>query len=448
VEEIEEKVKRTIEKYSLIKRGEKILIGVSGGIDSMTLLYILNELKEAFSITLGVATFNHKIRSESEKEVELVKNYADALGLPFFKGEGDAIAFSKETRKSLEDAARELRFNFLFSIAKEVGFDKIALAHNLNDFVETFFIHLLKGSGARGLTSLLGMERNVIHPLIEITRREIVGFANEKGIPYATDYLNFDLSYERNKLRHQILPLLSSISEHFEEHILRLSDVIFYEDAYLERIAEIEFKTISRQDNGFSLVLFNELPLPIKRRLLRKILGEAYNYKSVEDAIEFLIGTERKKNIREDIYLVKSGGVFYIEKEAPFSLDTEYILNIPGETLIKEAGISIITEIIDKGVNFDFQKKNTVYFDFEKIHFPLKVRFRKPGDRVTLEVGRKKLQDIFVDLHIRKDKRYKVPLIVDNEGEILWIVPYKRNSLFKIDENTKKVLIFNAITQN
>ncbi|PMP82893.1 MAG: tRNA lysidine(34) synthetase TilS, partial [Caldisericum exile] len=162
MEEILEKVLNTIKKYELIRRREKILLAVSGGIDSMTMLYILHKLRNILEIEIGVATFDHGIRRESAEEIKIVEEFSKKLNVPFFYGKGNALELHLETKQNLEDVARSQRFNFLREVKDKNGFSKIALAHNKNDFVETFLMHLFKGSGLSGLTSMLNKDGDLI----------------------------------------------------------------------------------------------------------------------------------------------------------------------------------------------------------------------------------------------------------------------------------------------
>lgn len=446
MEEILEKVLNTIEKYKLINPKERILLSVSGGIDSMTMLLIFTKIKDALEIEIGVATFNHGIREESKEEAKLVKNYCEQLGIPFFYGEGDAIKEHMEKKKNLEDAARFLRLNFLSEVRERNNYQKIALAHNKNDFAETFLMHLFKGSGIQGLTSMLGVEKYIIRPLIEISREEIEQYAKENNVPYAIDLTNYNLSYERNRLRYQIIPLVNSVYGNILDHLVNLGDILLFEDEFLSKVTTIESKAIKYGEDEFSTLIFNQLPLAIKRRILKEILGEHGNFERINNIINFL-GSERGKrlSVGKDLFVSKTKNTFYLEHSTPFSLKFEYEISVPGETLIHEIGMKIVSEIVEPSLQLDFKTKNLAIFDFEKINFPIKLRFRQEGDIIELEKGHKKLQDVFVDMKIRKDLRHKIPLIVDNKNQILWICGIKRSAIARVSKSTKKALLLRVI---
>jgi len=446
MEDLIEKVLKTINKYNLISPKDRVLLAVSGGIDSMTMLHIFNRIKAALDIEIGVASFNHGIRTEGHEEVALVKQFAESLGEPFFYGEGDALKVQKETKRNLEDVARELRFNFLNRIKENEHFNKIALAHNKNDFAETFLMHLFKGAGLKGLTNMLRNENNIIRPLIEVTREEIEHYAKENRIPYVVDLSNYNLSYERNRLRYQIIPLIKSVYGQLIDTVMNFGEIALREDEFLDKVAAIELQGIRIQNEEYSLKLFEALPLSIKRRILMKILGDLSSFERVENILQFIECSKRKISIGEDLYITKTKNTFYIEHGTPFTIDSCYALSVPGKTVIPESGIEIVSEVVEPDYKFNLKDKNIAIFDMDQLKFPLMVRFRKEGDIVEIENGHKKLQDIFVDMKVRRDLRYKIPILVDNEGKILWVVSVKRSSIAKVNESTKKALLLRIVS--
>ncbi|BAL80989.1 tRNA lysidine(34) synthetase TilS [Caldisericum exile] len=450
MEEILEKVLKTIEKYKLIQKNEKVLLAVSGGIDSMTMLSIFHKIKDIIQVEIGVATFDHGIRSESKDEIKIVEEYSKKLQVPFFFGVGNALKVHLKTKRNLEDVAREQRLKFLREVKEANSFNKIALAHNKNDFVETFFMHLLKGSGLKGITSMLAIEEDLIRPLVGVTREEIENYAKNEGIPYIIDLSNYNLSYERNRLRYQILPLIKSSYPNFMDHVLNFSDIALNDENLLDKITAIELEGIKRQNNEYSINLFKPLSLSIKRRIIKELLGENANYERVNMIIEFIESNKKKFSIGKDIYVAKTGNSFYIEHGTPFTIERSYILKIPGITTIPEAEVKIISEILESKKEFDLNDKTSAVFDLNFLKFPISVRFRKEGDIIEIENGKKKLQDLFVDLKVRRDIRHKVPIVVDNDDKILWVCGVRRSTIAKIGKDTRKVLFLKIVplTQN
>lgn len=443
MEEILLKVRKTIQKNSLIEKGDKILLSVSGGADSVAMLYILNELKKELDFQVAVATFDHQIRKESKSEVKFVKDLAQSLKLEFYQGKCDITKESQIQKKSVEEVAREKRLDFFFSVKEKKGFDKIAIAQTLDDLVETFLMHLLRGSGLTGLIGIRPKSFNglIIHPLIEVERREIERYLNNKKVKYVIDLTNYTLDYTRNNVRHRLVPIFTSLNPNFKKEILNLSSIFFEEDTFMEMLARKDLDAMRIDNDNFIYAPFKALPLFEKRRIIKQILKEA-SFDRVERILNELDRGKRKINIDKESYIINNGSKFWFEKNTPFSLDSEYILRIPGETELKEANCKITAEFSDKlPSNLD---SNTIALDFQSLKLPLKLRFRRKGDILKTESGTKKIQDIFINSKIRRDERYKIPLLVDSEENIIWIAGVKRSALYKVKQRKSKMLILKA----
>src|SRR4030043_1097572 len=198
-----DQVKRTIDRYHLLEKGDRLIVGVSAGVDSMVLLHLLNAYREAFDLSLIVAHVNHRVRPESsEKEAERVQKESARFGLPFEYGQFNVKEFQKLGGLSPQDAARRIRFHFFYHLLQKHHGQKIALGHHADDQVETVLLRLIRGSGLQGLKGRLPMrEGRVIRPLLEVWRREIESFAEEKKVPYLLDSSNLKKNNVRNRLR-------------------------------------------------------------------------------------------------------------------------------------------------------------------------------------------------------------------------------------------------------
>ncbi len=440
-------VENTIEKYNLIESEDKVLLGVSGGPDSMFMLYALNKLKGKLHFEVAVATFNHKLRREAKEEAGFVKSFAEKLSLNFFYGESDVKKVAQEEKLTIEEAARKERLNFLFKIKEEYKFDKIALAHNKDDFIETVLYHIIKGSGMEGLVGISPKSFNgIIHPILFIEKHEIEEFLLMHKIPYKTDWTNFSVDYTRNRIRHQIIPLITAINESFKDNITSMSDIIREENNFLSEVVEKDKEIVSFKENGkvyYSMKIFLSLPKFEQRRIIKKLFGEKNaSFERVERILKFLHGEERKENFYGNLFIFKKDDVFFIneEKEIPFTTDEEYELDIPDTKLIKEANATIRL-YTTSNKNIGELSKNRAVFDLEKLKLPLKVRFRKAGDRIKIENGTKKLQDLFTDAKIPVGARAKVPILVDANDKILWVIGIRRSALYKVNKKTKIILI-------
>ncbi|MEA3312901.1 MAG: tRNA lysidine(34) synthetase TilS [Caldisericota bacterium] len=443
---ISNEVKNTIEEFALIKKRERVLVGISGGADSMCLLHILNELKDELGFSIAVATFNHKMRKESEEETKFVSSIAAKLDIPFFYNEKNIKKLAKMRSRSLEDMAREERFAFFLKIKQEEKYDKTALAHTMDDLVETTLIHLLKGTGVTGLIGIRPKSfQGIIHPLIRITRKDVEAYIKLNKIPFRTDWTNFSLDYLRNRVRHQLVPLLASLNPEIKRHILNLSLTLLEEEQFINEIS-LKDKALLFNKERYSLTIFNALPLFEKRRIIKLMLYKYATFDRIERIVQFL-STEKsnKTNLYGNLYILKNKKEFWIEKTnpLPFTLKKEYPITIPGATSIEKANIIIKTEIIDN-VKKSTLDSNKIVVDMDNIPLPLKVRFRKKGDKISLKMGNKKIQDLFVNQKIGVKTRHKVPLLVSSKNEIIWVIGVRRSNLYQITKNTKNKLLLTA----
>ena len=232
------RIKRAIDRYHLLEKGDRLIVGVSAGVDSMVLLHLLNACREAFDLSLIVAHVNHGFRpGESEKEAELVEKESAGLGLPFEYGKFNVKEFQKLAGLSPQDAARRIRFHFFYNLLQKHHAEKIALGHNADDQVETILIRLIRGSGLQGLKGMLPIrEGRVIRPLLEVWRGEIQSFAMERKIPFLLDSSNLKNGYLRNRIRLTLIPLIErEYQPNFKEVLLRTSYILKEENDYLEK---------------------------------------------------------------------------------------------------------------------------------------------------------------------------------------------------------------------
>ena len=266
-------VLKTIEKYNLIDADDKIVLGVSGGPDSLFMLDILNKLKENLKITLIVAHINHMIRKEADEEEQFVKDFCQKLGVEFYSKRIEAQKYANNNKIGLEEAGRKLRYEFFEEVCEKTGAKKVAVAHNKNDKVETIIMHALRGSGISGLQGIQPKNNKIIRPIIEIERTDIEKYCEEQNLNPRIDKTNFDNTYTRNKIRNVVIPY---IKEEFNPNILetltRLSEVIAEENNFLNKMVENEYKKILLETNNQEIILdlkkFNELDNILKKRII------------------------------------------------------------------------------------------------------------------------------------------------------------------------------------
>ena len=325
---MEEQVLRTIKKYNLINNGDKIVIGVSGGPDSICLLHVLNAIKKKLEFEIFVAHINHMIRDVADIETEYVKEFCKDLGVPCFVKKVDVISIAKQEKRGTEETGRDIRYDFFNEILLKTGANKIATAHNKNDKVETMVFNMLRGSGLSGLKGIEPKrDEKYIRPLIEIERDEIEEYCNKNNLNPKYDESNLENIYTRNKIRNIILPYIKKeFNPNFIKTMDRLSEVATEENEYLNKITKEAFDKISISNSDevnieLDLKKFNNLELVIKRRVIiytiSRILGSNQGIEKVniDDIIKlcernignkFLIPTKKLK------VLVKNKKIYFI----------------------------------------------------------------------------------------------------------------------------------------
>jgi tRNA(Ile)-lysidine synthase len=449
-------VKRTIDYYHLLDRGDRLIVGVSGGVDSMVLLHLLNVFRKQFDLSLIIAHVNHGLRpKESEAEAELVQKESERLGLTFEYGLFNAEEFQKTRGISLQDAARRIRFHYYNVLLQKYSANKIALGHNADDQVETVLLRLMRGSGLKGLRGILPIrEGRVIRPLLEVWRREIESFAEEMKIPYLLDSSNLKENYLRNRIRLTLIPLIEKeYQPKFKGVLLRTSAILREENDYLERGAEEAYHKIVQEEKdalSFNLSQYQSLHPAIQWRVLQKMWGgmdiEAREGTEVDPIYEklgqpnpsFLLELSHGISLekRYDRVTMKKG---WAKLVPPFEVE----LISPGRTYIEEIKRAIVVEEvcrIDK-IKDIHRLPDMALLDYQNLQFPLRVRNFRPGDRFQpLGVrGTQKLKEFFIDHKIPRFERAGIPLLVSGEM-IAWVVGHRINDRAKVTEKTQRVL--------
>jgi len=453
-------VKRTIERYGLLEKEDRLIVGVSAGVDSMVLLHVLNAYREPFHLSLTIAHLNHGLRpEESEKEAELVRKESERLGLPFEYGQFNVKEFQKLRGFSPQDAARRIRFHFFYKLLRKHHAQKIVLGHNANDQAETVLLRLIRGAGLQGLKGILPIRAGkVIRPLLETWRGEIEAFALGGKIPFLSDSSNLKEDYLRNRIRLSLIPLIErEYQPNFKEILLRTSTLLREENDYVERGAEEVYEKIVREEKdvlSFKFSEYRSLHRAIQWRVAKKILAKVYGQGMMMEEEEWSDIQKIYQKLRssspsfllelahgvwlEKRYDVVSVGKGEIKAFPPFEVE----LIFPGRTFIEEIGKEVVIEEAG-GDEFrcDEGSFDTAFMDLESLRFPLRMRNFRPGDRFyPLGVkGSQKLKDFFIDHKVPKFDRPKIPLLISGEM-VAWIAGYRIDERVKVTEKTKKIL--------
>ena len=458
---LEEKVLAAISKYNMLEKGDKVLISVSGGPDSIAMLHLLFSIHALLDLQLHVFHLDHMVRGDSSREDAIfVKKLASALGIPADNLSYDIPAYIKDKNLSLQEGAREIRYRLLDEVCDEVGADKIATGHNANDQVETFLMRMIRGTGASGLKGIPPVRGRIIRPLIDVNRKEIEDYLRYNQFECRLDESNLQMDYLRNRVRQRLIPFCQEENEKFCLNILNTIELISGDDAFLEQLAEDSFGELVRDEGDNAIVLkyaaLSKLPIAIQRRVVRRALQFIKgNLKEIEFRhVDLLLG---EMGCEGSGPIDLPGGIVVLNEYGNLTitlreeLDPKYRhqsmkveLTIPGVTNVPDLGINIIARLedadkVDVGSN---NKKEKAYLDFKKIALPLWVRTRSPGDRfVPLGMAhRKKIQDFFVDNKIPKRKRDRIP-IIESQGQIVWIGKIAIDDRVKVTGSTEKVLV-------
>jgi len=440
-----------IKSSKLIEYGDKIVIGVSGGPDSICLFDALLKLKDELNLSLYVVHINHCIREEANIEEAYVTELCEKLKIPFFSKKVDVTNLAKEEKKTVEEMARNVRYETFNEVLRKVGANKIAVAHNANDLAETVIMNLIRGSGIKGLCGIQKSSGYIIRPLLNVTREEILEYVKENNLTVFYDSTNFEIEYTRNRIRNIIIPEILKINPNFIDTVLRGTEILDGERKILNSYIEDIYKEVSINTKTLNKTKFLKLSKECQFEVLRRAIYEFNG--SLKD-----IGVKNLNNAINIIENAQSGSIIEILPNIKIEISYEtlkffsekekitfcYEIKINGETYIPELGKKIITKVVkSEEVPNKYENKNKCFFDIEKIGEKLYVRNKREGDFFypTKMTGKKTLKKFFSDLKIDLNEREKIP-IVSTDEEVIWVVGFRSSRKFLKDKSTKEVIIF------
>jgi len=460
---LEQRVVNFIQEHNLFSAGDKLVVAVSGGADSVCLLHILAQWQRELEVELHVAHLNHQLRgAESDSDASYVSDLAHKLGVPATIERRDVAAYRDQKGGSLEEAAREVRYSFLAEVTRGIGTSKVAVGHARDDHIETVMMHLLRGVGTAGLRGLQprsvlqysenGGQLEVVRPLLEVTRQETLDYCQRYNLAPRSDSSNVSFSFLRNRIRLELLPMLRSYNPGVDKALLRLADIAGDDISFIEEQASLLWKELAREEGDVIYLDMSKMvtsPRAMQRQVFRRAVKQLRgNLKDVEaDHIEammdFLSKSAGKKMCLPDGLTLSTeyGRLVLASPQASICplppLKGISKINIPGETDLP--GWRVRADIIQEVVGDD--NGLVASFDLDKVGEELTVRRRRPGDRFQpLGMSQtKKLQDFMVDSRIPRSWRDRVPLICSPK-QILWVVGWRIDDRVKVTENTKEIL--------
>ena len=414
------KVLKTVKKYNMLSKGDRVLIGVSGGADSIALLEFFVSVKEKYDLDICVAHIEHGIRGEdSVNDAEFVKNYCKKLGVKFYLKTIDAPNLAKKAKMGVEEYSRMARYDFFNTIEC----DKIATAHNLTDNIETLLFRLARGTGLKGACSIPAVRGKIIRPFIEVSSGEIRKWCNDNNIPYRVDCTNSDSAYSRNLIRLEILPLFEKLNANYQDNIENFISDVNEDYAFIDDYVKNIYPKIVK-NNEIDLPKLNELDLSIKKRILIMFFDEngySLNRIHLQSVIDITLKSG-KSQIKENVFAISAKGKIRIAKFNDLNKKDEFVTKILN-----------IDEFKDKNIDF--------YCDCDKIVGNIIIRAKQAGDRIK-PAGRnvsKTLKKLFNESAYPIEKRDKKIVVCDDFG-IVGVIGLCADERVKVDCNTAKIL--------
>ncbi|MBQ3554288.1 MAG: tRNA lysidine(34) synthetase TilS [Clostridia bacterium] len=436
-----ETVRKTIKTYLPALSGKKVLVGLSGGVDSVCLLHCLYQLKYEFSFTLSAAHVHHGLRgAEADRDETFAEEFCQKLDIPFYKERFDVLAYAKTNKLCVEDAGRQIRYNYFEKLKKEYHFDYVATAHHSDDNTETVLMRFLRGSGIHGLAGIpVCDKRNIIRPLLFVNKQDILSYAEEYQLSYVTDSSNESCEYLRNQIRNSLIPQIEGLNPGFKRSLAQNIRLYQEADAFLLEITAKTFERIASVRKDYIILKKNDWEkehsairhLLLKEAIFRLANGFLPDGEKIYSAEEHIFSKCGIFEVGRGVMITVCNHNIYVYKDSnpdavcsPVVMDTPLVL--PNGTLI----VKKVTKRKEKN-------NNLIYLDADKVKdLTLSVRCRKDGDYFyPLGFNHKKsLQDYFVDHKIPRFLRDRIPLLVCGD-DIIWVCGHRQDARYHTESS-------------
>lgn len=431
------KVKELIMSYG-VPKGTRLLCAVSGGIDSMVMLSLLNEM----NYECVVAHCNFRLRGdESDGDEQFVREMCEKMYIPCFVNTFDTHKFADETGLSIQMAARKLRYDWFYELAEKENCSYITLAHNSDDQVETAILNFARGTGIRGVSGMKPLAGKLFRPLIEVSRADIVQISTEDNIPFHNDSTNATTKYARNKVRHLVIPLLEEINVAAKENILKSVSYFAETERIMNDYVRRAKEAAMSSSNGLlridvAKIMQTAAPSTV---LFEMLIGEGVPKPLASESVCLFEAQTGRKCEMDGVEIVRNREYIEVQKSVGENDESVVTVNAIGE--LKKYGFEISFAYCDDDFVFD-KNPQVAYIDVKKLKFPLTLRKWNFGDKfMPLGMkGMRKLSDFFKDEKLSQAEKSNVR-ILESDGKIVWVVGMRIDERFKFDKDTKEVYV-------
>lgn len=431
-------VERFIEQNGLFAKSDRLLVGLSGGTDSVALAHLLVEC--GYDCVAAHCNF-HLRGDESDRDERFVEKLAERLGIPLEKVDFDTEGYAEQHKVSIEMAARELRYGWFEKVRKERACDYVAVAHHSDDLVETFLINLSRGAGIHGLSGIKPKNGKIVRPLLSVSRAEVMNYLSEHGLEHVEDSTNAESVYVRNKFRNEIIPKMEEVNPSFKRAVLQAAENLAEAESFVEKaVADVKSRVVSRDGNLLKISMSGLAKSENARFVLYEILSEfGFSAAVVDDVVRSFESISGKQFFSSKYRLIRDRDCLLVAERSDGCADAEYYIEEAAESL----SVPVRAEIRRlSAAEFEVKRdKRFCFLDADKLKFPLVLRKWREGDYFVPfgMKNRKKVSDFFIDRKMSLLEKEAVWLLV-SDGDVVWVVGERSDDRFKVDANTKNVI--------
>lgn len=448
-----ERIVEFCKQQNMLENGDGVVIGFSGGADSVCMLLAFLELRKRYGLKLLAVHVHHGIRGEAaDRDAQFARTFCEEANVEFCEERVDVPTMAKQLSMTEEEAGRKARYDCFQRLLRERGYQKIAVAHHKNDLAETMVFHMARGTGLEGLKGIRPMSGVVIRPLLCLTRAEIEEILQKQQVSYCTDETNQDEAYTRNYIRSQVIPSLEVVNDRTLDHLAALSDKVYAAGEYISSVVEEAYQNAvtAASDGmlGVDVGQIQTLHAYIRSELIRRVIGECTG--SLKDVQSIHIDSVlelRNKQSGKEVHLPYGIVVrkeydkllFLKETECETKLQPELVISGAGKYHLAN-GDSLKVDILEKSKKSIGKKRYTKYFDCGTINSTLVVRNPQPKDYIVIDTdgNRKKLNRYFMDLKVPAHLRSSQLVLADGDS-VLWVIGHRIDEAHKVSEQTETI---------